>query len=220
MNDITITQEQADEIVENQLHSFHILDLSQNPAYFFTYRYLFDYFFKKFIPDELVGEITHENLFANFTIMYERFEQLKGEKVFEISPRKFFDYYNYIIPIENTDLYLRIIDEDVPLNTSKEEKTNHVETKYTYLMIDKSNNAVKIGKSINPFNREKTLQSEKLSINLLYILNKDIETELHRKYKNKRIRGEWFKLSKNELANIVIDYKFKSAKEIKELNRN
>jgi len=224
MNDITITKEQADEIIENQLHSFNILELSQDPAYFFTYRPLFDYFFRKFIPRDLVGEITRENLFNNFPIMYENFEQLKSEKVFEISTAEFFDYYDYMIPIEDTNLYLRIIGkgngEYKDLINNEKENINHDKTIYTYLMIDESNNVVKIGRSKNPFNREKTLQSEKISIKLLYILDKNIETELHRKLKSKRVRGEWFRLSKNEIANIVIDYEFKPANKVKELSLN
>jgi hypothetical protein len=78
--------------------------------------------------------------------------------------------------------------------------------KKTYIMKDKTNNLYKIGSSKNPKVREKTLQSEKPSIILVKIWDKNIETRLHNLYSEFRIRGEWFKLSKIQLHYICTKY--------------
>jgi hypothetical protein len=78
--------------------------------------------------------------------------------------------------------------------------------KLTYIMKDEVNNLYKIGKSINPKHREKTLQSEKPSIKMIKIFDKDIEKELHSKYKKYRKRGEWFDLTHIQVQYICKHY--------------
>ena len=73
----------------------------------------------------------------------------------------------------------------------------------TYLMLDESTGYYKIGKAIDPSYRERTLQSEKPSIKLLCTCDTDIERILHLKYELKRMRGEWFNLSKKEVEEII-----------------
>jgi Meiotically up-regulated gene 113 len=82
---------------------------------------------------------------------------------------------------------------------------------YVYLMIDTTNNFHKIGISNNPRYREKTLQSDKPTIELLHkksFPNRKIaevlEKTLHMTYSNKRIRGEWFDLDNNEINEIIL----------------
>lgn len=87
-----------------------------------------------------------------------------------------------------------------------------LKTTKTYLMKDSSNTFTKIGISNNPKLREKTLQAEKPTISLLYTFNKNIEKELHSKYKDKRIRGEWFNLSSEDIDIIINKYNFKKEK--------
>jgi hypothetical protein len=72
-----------------------------------------------------------------------------------------------------------------------------------YLMIDDATGLVKIGKSINPENRERTLQSEKPTIKMIHYFDNDIERELHNKFRDKRVRGEWFRLDMNEVSEII-----------------
>ena len=79
----------------------------------------------------------------------------------------------------------------------------------TYLMTDSETGATKIGRSINPPKREKTLQSEKKEISLLMICDKDVERELHKEYECKHIRGEWYNLTKRDICNIIKQYNFK-----------
>jgi hypothetical protein len=84
-------------------------------------------------------------------------------------------------------------------------------------MTDTKNGFHKIGISKEPKHRESTLQSEKPSILLIWSspvpiknVNK-IEAILHEKFSSKRIRGEWFDLSdddiyfiKNSFQNLLI----------------
>jgi hypothetical protein len=93
------------------------------------------------------------------------------------------------------------------LMSSKTQEDNKRETKSkTYLLKDKNTGFYKIGKSVNPKNREKTLQSEKPTYELLKVWDKNIEKELHNKYATQRVRGEWFDLSKIQIKYICTHY--------------
>ena len=87
-------------------------------------------------------------------------------------------------------------------NSKKSEK-NTKKTKI-YIMVDLSNNYTKIGRSINPVIREKTLQSEKPEIKLIKYYDGCMQDEidLHKKFESKRIRGEWFNLTKEDINEI------------------
>lgn len=84
--------------------------------------------------------------------------------------------------------------------------TKNIETPcYVYLMKDYTNGFYKIGISNNPEYREKTLQSEKPSIDLiaskefpLRLIAESFEKALHKTFENKRLRGEWFNLDEIE----------------------
>ena len=81
-----------------------------------------------------------------------------------------------------------------------------IKLKKTYLMKDNINGLYKIGYSINPNQRERTLQSEKPNIKIVKIWNKDIEKELHKNYKANRVRGEWFDLNKIQVKYICTKF--------------
>ena len=81
---------------------------------------------------------------------------------------------------------------------------------YVYLMRDNTNGYHKIGISNKPEFRERTLQSEKPSIELLaskkYPTRKiaeAIESALHTAYSQQRLRGEWFNLEDADVAAII-----------------
>jgi hypothetical protein len=76
----------------------------------------------------------------------------------------------------------------------------------TYLMLDSNTGFIKIGKSKKPQHREKTLQSEKPTIKILFIIDKDIEKELHDEYSCNRVRGEWFNLTNRDIEDIKLKY--------------
>jgi hypothetical protein len=76
-------------------------------------------------------------------------------------------------------------------------------------MIDTTNNFHKIGISNFPEYREKTLQSDKPTIELICSkkfpsrkIAESIEKALHTTFAEKRIRGEWFELNENEIDQI------------------
>lgn len=81
---------------------------------------------------------------------------------------------------------------------------------FVYLMQDTTNSYYKIGISNNPDYRERTLQSEKPSIEMIackkYPTRKiamSIESALHSAYSQQRIRGEWFNLNDADVAAII-----------------
>jgi len=76
---------------------------------------------------------------------------------------------------------------------------------FIYLMRDASTGYIKIGRSKDPKYRESTLQSQKPTIELITFWQGSINTEkqLHEKYADKRIRGEWFSLSKSDVSAIL-----------------
>jgi len=89
------------------------------------------------------------------------------------------------------------------------EKNRYPKFEYkTYLMKDSNTGYTKIGRSIDPKNREKTLQSEKPTITMFAVCEKDHESTLHNKYSNKRIRGEWFDLTDKSINSIIKKYNF------------
>lgn len=79
-----------------------------------------------------------------------------------------------------------------------------------YLMKDTTNMNYKIGISNKPEYRERTLQSEKPSIEMVCYklfpsrkIARAIESALHKTYLEKNIRGEWFMLDSDDVLEIV-----------------
>ena len=73
----------------------------------------------------------------------------------------------------------------------------------TYLMYDDITQKFKIGKSYDPYKREKTLCSDRCSIYLVAYCDYDIESVLHSMYSEYRGRGEWFNLSTKQVSLII-----------------
>ncbi len=81
---------------------------------------------------------------------------------------------------------------------------------YVYIMEDTTNNYYKIGISKNPKYRERTLQSEKPTIELLAAkkypnrrIAASFEKALHNTYSSSRERGEWFSLNEKDVKDII-----------------
>lgn len=81
---------------------------------------------------------------------------------------------------------------------------------YVYLMKDTSNGYHKIGISNTPEYRERTLQSEKPTIEMIACkkfptrkIAESIESALHTAYSQQRLRGEWFNLNEADVAAII-----------------
>lgn len=104
--------------------------------------------------------------------------------------------------------FIELISKEVPEYVEKLE-ININEFCNVYLMHDTLNNFYKIGISNSPEYREKTLQSEKPTIVLLCSkqfpkrkIAEILEKTLHDTYANKRIRGEWFNLEKDDINDL------------------
>lgn len=92
---------------------------------------------------------------------------------------------------------------------SENETVKKNEECYVYLMIDTTNNFHKIGISNSPEYREKTLQSDKPTVELICAkkfpsrkIAESIEKALHSTFADKRLRGEWFELNDAEIDEI------------------
>jgi len=112
--------------------------------------------------------------------------------------------------IDYLDTVHKEIENYKPIEIRKiKEKNIKNDECFVYLMKDMINNFYKIGISSNPKYREKTLQSEKPSIELIKAkkfpnrkIAESFEKALHNAYKEKRIRGEWFNLDEKEILDI------------------
>jgi len=92
--------------------------------------------------------------------------------------------------------------KEIEYSDSLDKKSN-LFTK-VYVMIDKNTGYYKIGRSKNPLRRERTLQSEKPTIEMLFNYDARVKDEklLHDIFKQKRVRGEWFDLNGSDLIKI------------------
>lgn len=75
---------------------------------------------------------------------------------------------------------------------------------FVYLMQNCRNHLFKIGFSRNPQHRERTLQSEEPEVELLWSRpgTRINEIVFHTKFRDKRVRGEWFRLDADDVASI------------------
>lgn len=102
------------------------------------------------------------------------------------------------------DCFIRSLGESM-----KAKRNERIAKRQTYLMKDENTGYVKIGVSINPKLRERTLQSQKPTISLFATVKGNIERELHKYYSNKKVRGEWFHLTQGDIDTIIKKYSFK-----------
>lgn len=113
------------------------------------------------------------------------------------------------------ELLFEVVDEVIeapkvePIPTVIEKVSPKEEACSVYLMVDTTNGFHKIGISNKPKYREKTLQSEKPTIELICAkqfpsrtIAEAFESALHKAYANKRLRGEWFNLSEEDVNNL------------------
>ena len=168
-------------------------------------------------------QITKDELqvFSEKNLLRWKIESSKNNTSIISDAKNFYWYSNDLhqIVIKNLAIdYLELVSKYVVNHLPLTERTltenisgYNVEECYVYLMIDTTNNFHKIGISNNPTYREKTLQSDKPTIELLHkksFPNRKIaeilEKTLHQTYANKRIRGEWFELDSYEINEIIV----------------
>ena len=75
----------------------------------------------------------------------------------------------------------------------------------TYVIKDGSG-LYKIGKSSNMRSRMKNFLTGNPTVEVVLIINADVEKELHSKFSKKHFRGEWFRLTKKDIATIIKTY--------------
>lgn len=110
----------------------------------------------------------------------------------------------------NNETILEIDHVTSELKSYFENDTSNYEC-YLYVMKDYNTGYYKIGISNNPEFREKTLQSEKPTIEMIcnkrYVSRKiahSFEQALHKMYDAKRIRGEWFDLTQKDVSELKL----------------
>lgn len=101
--------------------------------------------------------------------------------------------------VEFVQSKLKKIDRQIEKPVLKNNR--HVERNHIYMMKNLRNNYIKIGKSINPVFREKTLQSEEPEIEMIWNhkCSYIYEKKLHNHFKSKNIRGEWYSLTDRDV---------------------
>jgi hypothetical protein len=103
---------------------------------------------------------------------------------------------------------MRKYEEVVTKHVKSVEERNEYDASYTpkpkwlYVMKCESTGFYKIGVSVDPSLRERTLQSEKPTVKLVAKWNdaQEWESHWHEYFKQCRMRGEWFKLTKCQVA--------------------
>lgn len=147
-----------------------------------------DIFFKNKYADQLIRSILYHEANDNYFLQYGYYTLKKSDIVSTNEDGSIF------VNDKITNLFNKI--------SMNEIVKNHVQ-KNTYLLMNNRNGYYKIGRSINILKREKTLQSEDPDISLISSTPIDIEFELHQKYKDKHIRGEWFSLNESDVKDII-----------------
>lgn len=112
------------------------------------------------------------------------------------------------IHIMRTEAHIVIdqtIFDNMPIFDLEIEKFKDIEN-FVYLMVDNTNGLIKIGRSKNPKLREGTLQSKEPETKKIaqWRVPKSIEKDLHSKFSHKRIRGEWFRLTIEDMVEIKL----------------
>lgn len=132
------------------------------------------------------------------------FEENNNKRVREI----YYEYDKYLSKLLPSSinssfiLYYMTMKEELLKNLRDNKITK------TYIVKNSNNSLYKIGKTTQDVS-ERVKQWEFLAcanIDETIIIEKDVELELHKIFENKRIKGEWFELSSNDIEYIKIKY--------------
>ena len=92
------------------------------------------------------------------------------------------------------------------LNDQQREREQEAKQQENYIYLMRHQNGlVKIGKSVNPKARERTLQAEDPRLEMFYVAKKPerYERRLHQMFKEHRVRGEWFSLTDRQVQLVM-----------------
>lgn len=168
-----------------------LLKLKFREQYFYEYLLMYAFDLSKDYPS--LQPLNVYNTFIHFlrTILESRgfititSTEIIGENptIISLNPIEFIKNFNLV------DFYKKLLNSETLIEIKPF-------VDYVYLMINIQSGHFKIGQSKKPVFREKTLQAQEPEIALLKIweVDKAAEKILHKKYIQKRVRGEWFKL--------------------------
>ena len=159
--------------------------------------------FEEFIEKE---EHVFENLFGENLHLNERY--VKEEDGIWMEPCLF----NSLLITIDEDLWVELEMEKaedkgrrlLTLLIGKSESYNN-EYKYTYVLTDKSGK-YKIGRTSDIKKRVSTLSVGNPTIRIVAIIIGNVEEELHRKFRSKLVKGEWYELSPTDIKYILSKY--------------
>lgn len=105
----------------------------------------------------------------------------------------------------------RVIEQRAPTALEKRRQVYKQETRVKVYLIRAENGLIKIGKSMDVERRFRTLVSlSPVELELLCyfdtLFGDELEEELHAIYEEKRVRGEWFALTKSDVEDIIRRY--------------
>lgn len=216
MNQITITRAQADDILKHQINSDVWGELVNNEVFFYTYQYMFSRVFSTMLPSEQVKQDFANGTYSlsdDLNNLYSTYKEIKDDKIViegEAFGTIIKDMSKYI-PIEGSNTYLIYANDyykHMANEAKQKENRKEVIPQKTYIMYDESTDLYKIGKSVDIQFREKTLAGQIPRIKTILYCKSDIERTLHIKYSCNRVRGEWFKLSSDDILDIIKEFKF------------
>lgn len=133
-------------------------------------------------------------------------EKIEMLQTIAISAESWFKNYPTLSTSFNTlrkvifDVHVGLIMATSPCSSKYNRASNHK----TYIVHNPKSNLIKIGKSISPKQRIRTLETQSgAKFNVLAIISEDRETELHNKFKEYRTLGEWFDDRDNAIRQFV-----------------
>jgi hypothetical protein len=106
-------------------------------------------------------------------------------------------------------MFAMLKDESVNAQIMREFKQLSMSSGWIYVIKDLDNNEVKIGvtQKENPKHRLSQYTSHKINIELLFIDDIEdcfeLENEIHISFENKRINGDWFDLTNEDVLKII-----------------
>lgn len=115
---------------------------------------------------------------------------------------KIVNSYENLDKLSFDKLYYHTYKKKIKKQINKKE----INKKFCYIIKNKRNGLYKIGYSKNPLGRESTLQSQEPELESIKIFKNNWESVLHEKYKEQRVRGEWFNLSNIQVKYICTHY--------------
>ncbi|MCD4744963.1 MAG: GIY-YIG nuclease family protein [Bacteroidales bacterium] len=215
----------ADKDSIKNIDFFYINESIENPGYLLRLRFGENKFYEYLLKFSIFLVQNYQNIdpcnvYNTFLDLLRTY--LESNNIFtttSLQLKKFEGYNCELISKEPIEIIQNFKKEDFYkhyLNAPKSIKIKN-DTNYLYIMLNKETGYFKIGRSKNPEYRERTLHSKEPSVSLLKVweCEKQIERKLQKRFIDKKVRGEWFKLNMEDLTKLD-----KIIKELKSTDAN